>query len=432
MKKVFKILLSTFICFGIISCANSASDSNSNSNNEEITVRALIEKMPVSIEEFEAQAKSGNSSRAAIDFASNSGIKTYSYYNLQKADANTTYIETFLTVLKNDVITSRELDFDVITDISSVVPDSSATAEYLKAKYDNTATYDKFFTNLGKIKVSYKNNQVEIFWSLKTPSNDKDEPIKDIRLYIYGTYVNNIYSDLFSAVENGTADNGSIQFQSFKRNGTTYLSETSIYRTDKASSNTIVKKDGSKFISYGIGSIDLSSNPSEETLQAAKKCRRIRYKDSTGAYEFKNGKNSPKWNLYDIYDTDGSLIFEQDKREDENQNKFKQTIPLKYIRSSTAIEENSVAEIKNVSFEIGRDQDKDFPCYVMESASASEINLPEPFSFIKKDYAMEAISKLNAYLAESYTEEFSKELVSKTTIDSVKAKIAAWKESLSE
>ena len=68
----------------------------------------------------------------------------------------------------------------------------------------------------------------------------------------------------------------------------------------------------------------------------------------------------------------------------------------------------------------------------MESASASEINLPEPFSFIKKDYAMEAISKLNAYLAESYTEEFSKELVSKTTIDSVKAKIAAWKESLSE
>ena len=201
MKKVFQILLSTFICFGIISCAISASDSNSNSNNEEITVRALIEKMPVSIEEFEAQAKSGNSSRAAIDFASTPGIITHGYNNIQTSDANATYIETFLTVLKNDVITSKTFDFDKITDISSIIPNSSETSEYIKDKYDNTATYDKLFSDLGKIKISYQNNQVEIFWSLKTPSNDQDEPIKDIRLYISGTYIDNIYSDLFSAVE---------------------------------------------------------------------------------------------------------------------------------------------------------------------------------------------------------------------------------------
>ncbi len=68
----------------------------------------------------------------------------------------------------------------------------------------------------------------------------------------------------------------------------------------------------------------------------------------------------------------------------------------------------------------------------MESDSASKINITEPFTFIKKDYVLEAISKLDAYVRESYTEEFSKELVSQDRINSVKAKIAAWKTSISE
>lgn len=57
MKENFLILIYACISFVFIACANPVSDSSGNSNNDEITVRTLIQRMPVTIEEFEAQTK---------------------------------------------------------------------------------------------------------------------------------------------------------------------------------------------------------------------------------------------------------------------------------------------------------------------------------------------------------------------------------------
>ena len=433
MKKTFIVLAALITAFNFIACSNSFSESNPENIPEEkvITVSQLFSDIPTSIEEFESKSKSQRSARSAttVDFESVDGILLHGYKNLCALDFS--MLDMFMTILKYDLI-KTELQFDTITDISSIIPDSLEFTNMMKKL--NT-TFEENFWDLGKIKVSYNNNIVNIYWILDVKLGDFPGEHSRMVVYIQGSYENDAYNDFFCSMDYGT-----LEFESYKRDGNVCTLEVSFYSLDGASEKTLLKKNGSEFVSYGIGSSELASNPSDEILESASKCRWIRFKDSKGAAEFKNGKSAPEWNLYEIYDTDGSLIFSQDKRNDQwrDDTTFKQTIPLKYLRSSKTVqrkedgkyyfEDNNqkIEAIEDISFETGSFVHENFPCYTMQSESASKIELPEPFSFTKKDYTLNAISRLNAYVAESYTEDFSKALVSQSKINELKSKIQEW------
>lgn len=461
MKKL-SFFLTILICFGLIACDNAGTKAKVGRDGD-ITVEKLIAGMPTSIEEFEAQSNSGRSIEVIlhpVNFETTEGIMTHGYKNITGLDFS--YVNLFMTILKNDLI-SQGLEFDTVTNISDVAPESEASTELFNSLTGGQGTWQDILYSLGKIEATFDEDDgiVNVKWVLDvkagdTPEGSDPEHIEMV-VFIKGTYLDGVYKDFFCAV-----DYGSILFESYKHDGKACVVESSFYRDDGAQNKAILKKEGSDFVFYGIGSSDLE-NPSQEILESASHCRWIRYKNSTGAAEFKNGKRGPEWNLYEVYDTDGSLMFSQDKREEEwkdrddkDHTKFEQIIPFKYLRTTRAVrklisvdgeesdEDNpyyvydddsqltQIKRLKNVEFEVGPAIHESFPCYVTTSDSKSVINIESPFSFTKTDDTLAAIAKLDAYVAETYTENFTKALVSAEEIDEIKSAIVAWLAEISE
>lgn len=197
---------------------------------------------------------------------------------------------------------------------------------------------------------------------------------------------------------------------------------------------------GSNYIWYGIGSSEINNNPSAQDLENAAKCRWIRFKDASIAAEYKNGKRAPNWNVYNIYDTDGALMFTQDKRSDSQpaDTQFKQMIPLKYLRSTRPVEENNkiysfadaekgiISEIQEVAVETGHAVHKNYPFYINMSDKNNEITIPAPFSFAKKTEAINAINKLNQLLEKSYTNEITEDFITTSEIAELRKKVIDW------
>lgn len=448
MKKCILLLSSLLFCFAVLSCDNGSSGDSSN----DITVKQLIEKMPMSIEEYERQSK-GRTARTAdsVDFENEEGVKTLSFNRITEEFS---YLKIFMTVLKNDVINYDALDFDKNIDISSVKINSSASKEFIEKNLGGNP--EQFFDNLGTINISVKNDIVSVYWTLDLFTGDDAHIPLTMNLYIQGTWSNESYEDFFCGlkyqVNSDTGVYDWFELESYKTEGSKVIQEISSIRADGPYSKLVTEKQGENWVQYNLGGTDLHLNPEPDVLAALQKVRRIHFQDSTGVARFMygNGKRSPDFYLYDIYDPDGYLVFTQEKRNDEwkNDADFRQYIPLKYLRSSEDVikstdgkyyfsEDTDFSQpinIESVSFEVSRGEDnhKYYPCYAMHSDSPSEITLKEPFSFTKKDYTLAAISKLQEYFNKSNSEDFMKGLVSQKEINSIKEKIEAWLETVSE
>lgn len=137
MKKCILLLSLLLFCFAAISCDNGSSGDSSN----DLTVKQLIEKMPMSIEEYERQSR-GRTARTAdsVDFENEEGVKTLSFNRITEEFS---YLKIFMTVLKNDVINYDALDFDKNIDISSVKINSSASKEFIEKNLGGNP--EKFF-----------------------------------------------------------------------------------------------------------------------------------------------------------------------------------------------------------------------------------------------------------------------------------------------
>lgn len=446
MKKFILVISAIIFCFAAISCDNGSSGDSSN----DVTVKQLIEKMPMSIEEYEKNSKGRTARTAApVDFENEEGIKPLHFNNITEEFS---YLRIFMTILKNDVINYDGLDFDENIDISSVKIKSAVSKEFIEKNLGGNP--EQFFDNLGTMNISVKNDIVSVYWSLDIFTGDDAHKPLVFNLYIKGTWSNEAYDDFFCGLKYKVNSNDGVydwfELESYKTEGSKVIQEIASIRADGPYAKRLTEKQGENWVQYNLGGTEIVLNPDSETLAALQNARSIRFKDSTGVADFMygNGRRKPDFYLYDIYDLDGYLVFEQEKRNDGYYNDvdFRQYIPLKYLRSSKDVVKNADGKyyfaddteqpvnIEEVEFEVsyGEDNHKYYPCYAMHSDSPSEITMEEPFSFTKKEYTLVSIAKLQEYVERSYSKEFMKELVSQKEINSIKEKIETWLATVSE
>ncbi len=432
MKKSLFSLSILCLCFVTIACNNPVETPTDNG----ITANQLIEKMPVSLDEFEKQASSARTATTTTVNPEDLNDIKESQYNHYFNDGEFSYGALFLTVLKNDVIKAKTLEYNQNIDISSVVPDSQATDAYLKTFTNVSYSYRDLFSNLGTVKVSYENNKVELYWSLTVIIGDGSGQTVNMILYITGTFADNKYADFTTAV-NIAGDNGSINFEAYKIQGNKSILENTLYRSNGSCRTILMEKDGSSFVIYNVGEDRSNDNISAADLEKYAKWRWIRFKNSECAASFMNDHNYS----YNIYDSKGALLFKQLFYNNDDNN-LTQIIPLKYIRSSHTIQKDddgnysftddstSNIKIQEIEFIMSDNTRKKFPCVMLESNTATQIPLPENYTFVKKDLTLQTISKLDEYYAKSNSQAFLNSLTPKESFGALQAKIDAWSKTI--
>ncbi len=255
-------------------------------------------------------------------------------------------------------------------------------------------------------------------------------------LYITGTFADNKYADFTTAV-NIAGDNGSINFEAYKIQGNKSILENTLYRSNGSCRTILMEKDGSSFVIYNVGEDRSNDNISAADLEKYAKWRWIRFKNSECAASFMNDHNYS----YNIYDSKGALLFKQLFYNNDD-NYLKQIIPLKYIRSSRTIQKDddgnysfaddstSNTEIQEIEFIMSDNTRKKFPCVMLESNTATQIPLPENYTFVKKDLTLQTISKLDEYYAKSNSQAFLNSLTPKESFGALQAKIDAWSKTI--
>lgn len=406
-----------------------------------ITVKQLLAALPTSLEEYKAQFEttesSGNNRKARaatnVNFEEIEGIQTVGYKHLGEFTEGDLF-DLFLTILKYDVSKSDSLVFDSNNDISSLELNSEEAVECSKVVNLGLES----FIDLGIINLSFKDNLVKIFWSFNISNGRK------INIYIQGNYFSGKYNKLSCFMK--TSDENSLYwFNNFEKNNGKYIRYSSDNRYGNFDTGIFILGD-EDLVYIGCGNFEGVKNPTQELINIIMQHRNIIYKTSTGIGSFSYGSNNtnkiPDYEWYQLYDTDGSLILEENigNIREREKNNYIQKIPLKYISSTQTVQkyddnkyyfensEDPIEAIQLVSFEIssGKNGHKEFPCYVTENKSSSQIVVSEPFTFTKNEFASEMITKLNEYFTESNTDEFINSLISQEDIEEMKSVFDNW------
>ena len=443
MKKSLIIAILLAASLILISCGGGNTGSPADKTPPaSVTPKELLQKIPTTIEEFDAQS-SARSARTVTTVIPTS-IHDHGYTDMSGGDLSIS--ELLITILKYDICNSSLLHFNDDIDISSLSITSEESASYFEEYSGSQLALDDVFDNLGTIRITYENGKMTLFWLASMGGEEG-------AIYISGQFSNGCYSEILCICDNW--------IEEYSRNGSACFFRSECLREDGATAKSVTIKDGEGFVWYQVGSYDLAENPVPVQLEAAAQCRWIRYKDSTGAASFKYGKNSPAFKVYEVYDTDGSLMFyERMNLLPTPESEYTQRIPLKYLswgdktlkvndnnsvnhldESSTIDDiyyfeddsQNPITAITAFGIELDPDEDDNpvhgyYPFYTLknESQSALYFGTETRFSMPRWNEVKTSIDYLDSLAAETYDPDFLAGFISHETISELKSQLTAW------
>ena len=420
MKKEFLSIVCVLSVFISFSCSHSTSKKpdvdvpdDSEPDKIAVTSQELIMNLPATFEEFQSQANSpSRSAREAVSLENLEPIKACHYQSLID-DGGSDTAKLFFTVLKNDVNPAIEIPLNTTTSLSSIHTYSQETVD-LFAPYNINP--NEWFTDLGKIKVLYESEKMEIFWEVSTVGNDN-------QIYITPLYISGIYKDgKYLSLTTYFLSDGHPYLEKFLKTENGYLEDVATYTEHgfkPVNGKTIISNSFSKTF----------------TLKNGEPCN-YGYLDADSSCYF--GSYGEVHGLF-VFDKEGNVVFKEEK----NSSNYTQYIPLNFLQTTKTLlkegddyywdsisNENKVPkEYFWVLNEQGTESDrKQFPCLELSSSSEDDITIPADFTFVQLDYTKSAINIIKALRTEAQTIVTNNDFISQEEVQAIGTKIDTWRQ----
>ncbi len=424
MKKILFPLLCGLLTLICVSCHNSsvetpAPEEETTTNNTGVTAAELIMKLPITFEQFQNQAN--GSSRAATEISCEDcpPVNSWDYHRISLDEENLIAV-LFFSILKNDVAPNIDIPLNENVDLSSINTYSQETTNLFQATIEITPS--AWITDLGKVKVIYDSDNVEIFWYLTTKNNDGVGTTSS-PLYLKGIFKDNEYK----SVTMRFLSDGHPIVESFIKTENGFVDNTISRGGDRSyNAKTVLQNSCRKYFQYLAG----------QTVS-------VGYLDNSTACYWSNYWGSTS-EIYIIFDEHGYLVLQ----EHGTASNYTQYIPLNFLVSEKDIikednkyyldsvsEENEITYIKNIKFDVFNSDKSDSTtmdalCLIRNSSVNNEINIPEHFTFAKKNYAISAINKIGELQTEAGTTAVKDDFLTDEEFQAMGTKVDAWLNSL--
>lgn len=416
MKKTIVSILCILFVLICFSCKHSSSTTEdpAEEDNSSVTARELIKNLPITFSQFQNQT---NSSRTATEISCEDCDPINSWDYSRITDDEESMSVYFLTILKNDIAPVIEIPFDTTIDVSSINSFSQETVNLFSKIEQNP---NEWISNLGKLKVSYESEKIEIFWELSTVGYKG--VIYTTPLYIAGTYKDGKYI----LVTTYCLSDNHPYIESFIKTENGYVDNIISFNEDKSmpvKSKTILDNSSRKFFSYGNG----------EIIQ-------LGYLGASTACYWSNSWGSPN-DKYIVFDEHGYLVFVEDYNS--SSTNYSQYIPLNFLQCSKVIipngnfyylesvDEENKTSIENKLFTVfdlngAESASVNFLCLKRTSSEKTTIELPTDFTFPKKDYTISSINKIEELRTESQTAAIKNDFLTDAEVQAIETKVNTW------
>lgn len=428
MKKIlFPLLcgLLTLICVSchISSVETPAPEEETTTNNTGVTAAELIMKLPITFEQFQNQAN--GSSRAATEISCEDcpPVNSWDYHRISSDEENLIAV-LFFSILKNDVAPNIEIPLNENVDLSSINTYSQETTNLFQATIEITPSV--WITDLGKVKVIYDSDNVEMFWYLTTKNNNGVGTTSS-PLYLKGIFKDNEYK----SVTMRCLSDGHPVVESFIKTENGFVDNTISRGGDKSyNAKTVLQNSCRKYFLYSAG----------QTVS-------VGYLDNSTACYWSNYWGSES-EIYIIFDEHGYLVLQ----EEGTASNYTQYIPFSFVSSDvTIMKEGDGINLKyyyldsdsqkislpvsNRHFLVFNAAGNDYEhsssyCLKLETTVNNKINIPEHFTFAKKNYAISAINKIGELQTEAGTTAVKDDFLTDQEIQAMGTKVDAWVSSL--
>ena len=414
MKKTIVSIFCIFFALICFSCNHSSStpDEPFEEDISSVTAKELIKNLPLTFSQFQNQT---NSSRAAMEFSCEDcePINSWDYSRINDdVDSPAVY---FLTILKNDIAPVIEIPFNTTTDVSSINSYSQETVNFFSKIEQNP---NEWISDLGKLKVSYESEKIEIFWELSTKG------YKDV-IYTTPLYIKGVYKDgKYILVTTYCLSDNHPYVETFIKTENGFVDNIISFNEDKSmpiKSKTILDNSSRKFFSYGNG----------EIIQ-------LGYLGAPAACYWTNSWGSSN-EKYIVFDENGYLVF----IENFDSTNYTQYIPLNFLQcSKVIIPENNYYYLESVSEDNKTSIEKqrfkvfdltgaegpsvDFLCLKCTPSGKTTIELPTDFTFPKKNYTISSINKIEELRTESQTASIKNDFLTDAEVQAIETKVNDW------
>ncbi len=460
MKKT--VLL--FICFSLIfmSCSPSPSGPGSNDTtntsggtsgeapapvpetpvtaNNIPSVSTILEKIPISIEEYESYLNQSNNTNNSI-FSTNftvvpSPLSNEDEEGIKSGDINSKINSTadmFFTILKND-LKNLEIQSGTVFTVPSDFSVSAATESQIGV------AINEYILDWGKLEVRYndESKDVRIFWKFSILSGDGN-PI-NVFIYVKGIFNNNNYESVEASFKTISGNFTGLGCEKYYKDGNSII--VSEYMLANNGNSDSVEK-----------TLSIKNNGSQEIykMNDDENWRTVAYKNTsgTGNYQYRIGGGTVQWpDNYIVCDSNNFVALKLDYNGSTASPQYHKLIPLHFIShpekeitkvvTSTENNSNYISYYVNGSYfdslsaqqfyvrENGQYLYKKYPCYEIYNTECNSFSLADGFSFTAENLASQGIAKLNELKTKSVTPAITNKFLPANSITQLQNELDTW------
>lgn len=406
------------------------------------SVSTILEKIPISIEEYESYLNQSNNTNNSI-FSTNftvvpSPLSNEDEAGIKSGDINSKINSTadmFFTILKND-LKNLEIQSGTVFTVPSDFSVSAATESQIGV------SINEYIQDWGKLEVRYndESKEVRIFWKFSILSGDGN-PVNDF-IYIKGIFNDNNYESVESSFKTVTGNITTEVYEKFyKEENAIILSSKKIDNNGTADhiNNYLMIKNNGLFERY----------ETQENANA-RECSVVNFKNinnhTSGAYLYNaiGGQNSES---YSVFDNNDFLVLKLESSA--NNTLYKKILPLHFIShpdkeitkdaGSTDLNGNTVYNyyvdgtpvnyIKTYTFSVKENNSyvsKHYPCYELNNSDKTSFSLTDGFTFIAQTMATQGIQKIDELKVKMETSAVTGKFLSESIITQLQNELNTW------
>lgn len=401
------------------------------------SVSTILEKIPISIEEYESYLNQSNNTNNSI-FSTNftvvpSPLSNEDEAGIKSGDINSKINSTadmFFTILKND-LKNLEIQSGTVFTVPSDFSVSAATESQIGV------SINEYIQDWGKLEVRYndESKEVRIFWKFSILSGDGN-PVNDF-IYIKGIFNDNNYESVESSFKTVTGNITTEVYEKF------YKEENAIIQSIKKAENNgteefiynyLMIKNNGLFERY-----DTKENTNGRIYSV------VNYKNSQSSGFLYNPVND-NFKKYSVYDNNDFLVLELNCLQN---NSYKKVIPLHFISHPNKeitkdagstdsngntvynyyVDGNSVNYIKTYTFSVKENNNyvsKHYPCYELNNSDKTSFSLTDGFTFIAQTMATQGIQKIDELKVKMETSAVTDKFLAESIITPLQNELNTW------